>query len=401
VPCTCGVQIGIVELSKYSYNYYKYNVEIFQLKKHFYFLVFLLVACILNTQCVGQAKLPHVEGLQMGSLNQAGIDSGKIVEMENELAKGKQNIHSVLILRHNKLVYEKYFSGKDEIFATPRGVVNHTRDSLHDCRSITKSVVSACIGIAISQGKIKSVNDRVFDFFPEYKKYDTGAKRELTIKHLLTMSDGLEWNERIPYNDPKNSEIQMLMNPDVVDFVLSRPSISKPGSAWNYSGGTTQLLAKILERVSGLKVDSFANKHIFLPLGTKRFAWYEREDGTPWAPSGLRLRPIDMAKFGLLYLNNGNSNDKQVVPAEWVKESITLQIKRQGSSGYGYQFWCGTDTILGKGVNLALAIGFGGQRIYLIPSLDLCIVATAGNYDDKSDLTDLVVEKFIKPSIQR
>lgn len=355
-----------------------------------------------SVKCNGQIERPFNEGIPRGSLKDALLDSGKITEMENELAKGKFNIHSLLVLRHDKLVYEKYFPGKDEIFGRPLGHVNHIRDSLHDCRSITKSVVSACIGIAVAQQIIRGVNDRVLSYFPEYAWYDTGAKRDLTIKHLLTMSDGLEWDETIPYNNPKNSEIQMLFNKDVIDFVLSRSIITKPGSIWNYSGGSTQLLAAILEKVSGQKVDSFASKHIFSPLGITKFYWGEREDGTPWAPSGLRLRPIDIAKFGLLYLNNGIWNGHQIIPADWIRESISPQIKRRSpSQGYGYQFWCGTDSIAGKEVKIKLAIGYGGQRIYLIPSLDLAIVVTAGNYNDSTDLSDQVIEKFIVPAVKQ
>lgn len=166
---------------------------------------------------------------------------------------------------------------------------------------------TVCIGVAIAQHKIKNVSDRVFHYFPEYAKYDTGMKHNLTIKDLLTMSAGLEWNENIPYSDPMNSEIQMFNQKDVVDFVLSRPSITKPGQVWNYSGGCTQLLAEILQKVTGEKIDTFANKNIFEPLGFKNFYWYEREDGTPWAPSGLRLHPIDMANgiISKLFQQNG------------------------------------------------------------------------------------------------
>lgn len=226
-------------------------------------------------------------------------------------------------------------------------------------------------------------------------------KHNLTIKDLLTMSAGLEWDENIPYSDPRNSEIQMFNQKDVVDFVLSRPGITKPGIVWNYSAGCTQLLAKILQKVTGEKIDTFANKYIFEPLDFKNFYWYERNDGTPSASSGLRLRPIDMAKFGLLYLNNGKWNTQQIIPTEWVRQSLDWQINgRNASYGYGYQFWCTIDTIRKHETKIAMAIGFGGQRIYLIPTLNLEIVFTAGNYNELSDLSDELISKFIFPAIK-
>jgi CubicO group peptidase (beta-lactamase class C family) len=288
------------------------------------------------------------------------------------------------------------------LFGIPLGLREHTRDSLHDCRSLTKSIVSSCIGIAISNKKIKSINDKALSYLPEFAKYDTGMKRDITIKDLLTMSAGIEWNENIPYSNPNNSEIQMLGQKDVVAFVLSRPNKTSPGTAWNYSAACTQLLAEILRHVTGEKIDSFANKNIFEPLDIKNFYWYEREDGTPWAPSGLRLRPIDMAKFGLLYLNNGKWNNLKILDSEWIHQSMDWQINaRNTMQGYGYQFWVSKANIANKETQIAMAIGFGGQRMYLIPDFNLEVVITAGNYNDLSDLSDEVVFKHIFPAIKK
>ncbi|MEJ0033646.1 MAG: serine hydrolase [Bacteroidota bacterium] len=125
-------------------------------------------------------------------------------------------------------MYEEYFTGKDEILGNSIGEVAYDADKLHDVRSISKSVVSACVGIAMAQGKLKDVNQSIFDFFPEFEKYKTGERAKLTIEHLLSMSSGIEWNEDIPYNDPANSEIQMDEASDPIDFVLSRPMDTIP-----------------------------------------------------------------------------------------------------------------------------------------------------------------------------
>ena len=150
-----------------------------------------------------------------------GIDTAIIDSMEKAIQSNVYpNIHSVLIAHDNKLIYENYWPGQDESWGDKLGNIKHSKDDLHDIRSISKSIVSACIGIAIDQGKIKSVDQKVFEFFPEFKKQDTGLKAALTIKHLLTMTSGLKWNEDIPYDNPENSEIQMIRAPDAVGLCI-------------------------------------------------------------------------------------------------------------------------------------------------------------------------------------
>jgi CubicO group peptidase (beta-lactamase class C family) len=330
------------------------------------------------------------------------MDSFRIHQMEGEISKGSfPNIHSVLIARHNKLVYEKYWPGKDEVWGIPKGVVPHAKDSLHDIRSISKSIVSACVGIAIQQGTIKSVDQKIFDFFPEYKKYDTGWKSMLTISHLLTMTSGLTWNEDVPYNNPENSEIQMIRSASPVEFVLSRPMDVQPGKVWKYNGGTTQLLAAIIEKISGKKVDQYAATFLFQPLGITRFEWV-KYPGTslPAAASGLRLRSRDLLKFGMLYNNNGVWKGKQVVPASWVEQSLQLQVTRPGG-GYGYQFWIFSDTVQGRPIQAVVAVGNGDQRIFFDKRNDMVIVVTAGNYNQWNIPRNSVhiVKEYVVPAV--
>src|SRR6516225_5347211 len=169
-------------------------------------LVLLFCACHKNDDGPG----PETPDQETGTFEEANIDQQKIISLENEINNGKYNIHSLILLRKNKLIYEHYFAGEDAVFPNPVGKVPHTRDSLHDCRSVTKSIVSACIGLALTQGKIKSLDDKIFDYFPSYQQYATGDKADITIRHLLTQSSGLDWNERVSYADPTNSERQML-----------------------------------------------------------------------------------------------------------------------------------------------------------------------------------------------
>lgn len=320
-----------------------------------------------------------------------GMDSVILKKMTETIAKGDYpNIHSVLIVKNHKLIYENYYAGNDEILGKSLGVIRHHKDSLHDIRSVTKSVVSACIGIAVSQKKITDIEQSVWDFFPEYAKLEIGEKAKLTIKNLLTMSSGLEWNENIPYTDPANSEVQMDASPDPIEFVLSRKSLDTPGTKWNYNGGTTQVLAAIIKKVTGVEVDEYARQYLFEPLGIKRYQWLKFSDSgktanIPLAAAGLRLRSRDMLKFGLLYMNNGTWNRKRILPKDWVQESHQSHVTREdpvsGTGGYGYQFWIGNDTFNNKAINLAIAVGNGDQRIFFDRTNDLLVVITAGNYN--------------------
>jgi CubicO group peptidase (beta-lactamase class C family) len=331
------------------------------------------------------------------------IDSSIIHSMEAAIENGTYpNIHSVLISYHNELVYEKYWAGKDEYWGDNRGITIHAKDSLHDVRSISKSIVSACAGIAIQQGKIKSVNEKIFDFFPEYAKQDTGLKSMLTIKHLLTMSSGFAWNEDVPYDNPENSEIRMIRSANPAEYVLSQPMDFPPGKVWKYNGGTTQLLAAIIEKTTTMKVDEFAKKYLFKPLGITKFEWI-KYPGTdqPAAASGLRLRSRDLLKFGLLYKNRGIWNNKHIIREKWIEESFQSQIQQSHGGSYGYQFWIWQDTIINKPTTIVACVGNGDQRIFFDETHDLVIVITAGNYNkwDIKNNSSALLKNYIYPAL--
>ncbi|WP_205513048.1 serine hydrolase domain-containing protein [Longitalea arenae] len=313
-----------------------------------------------------------------------GFDTTILNRIDTAVSNGSfPNIHSVLIAKDNRLVYEKYWKGKDEIWGKDAGIRDQGKDSLHDIRSITKSIVSACFGILLQQGKIKSTSQKIFDFFPEYKKQDTGLKSLLTIEHLLTMTSGLKWNEDVPYNNPENSEIQMIMSGHPAEYVLSQPMEQAPGKVWKYNGGTTQLLAAVIEKTTGQNIKEFAAKNLFLPLGITKLEWVIYPGTKEYAAaSGLRLRARDLLKFGLLYLNNGVYKGKQIVPRAWVEVSMQPFIRLgKGDGAYGYQFWLFSDTFENKPVYVAACVGNGDQRIIINKDRKMVTVITAGNYN--------------------
>ena len=360
-----------------------------------------LVACKEHDKVPDTTNKVNEDGIRIGFLSDAGIDSFTINKIDTAIRNGTYpNIHSLLIAKDNRLVYENYWPGKDENWGLNLGIIEHSKDSLHDIRSISKSIVSACVGIAMQQGKIKSIDQKVFDFFPEFKKLDTGLISGLTIKHLLTMSSGLAWNEEVPYDNPENSEIRMIRSPNPVGYVLSQPMDHPPGIFWKYNGGTTQLLASIIEKTTGKKVDVFAKENLFQPLGITKFEW-AKYPGTdlPAAASGLRLRPRDLLKFGLLYNNRGKWNEKQLIPEKWTEESFHPQVQRSNSGAYGYQFWLWQDTLNNKPIPFVACIGNGDQRIYFDNTHNLLFVFTAGNYNkwDIENNTYTLLINFIYP----
>ena len=349
------------------------------------------------------------DAIETITFKEAGIDEAIIKTMVDSIVSNNYpNIHSVLILRNNKLLFEEYFPGEDQIRGIGKvGILEHHRDSLHDMRSVSKSFVGAAIMIAMEKEKIKSLDQRLFDFFPEFSKQDTGMKRQITIQHLLNMSAGLEWDETIPYTNPMNSEIRMNTSPDAIEFVLSQPMVTEPGTTFNYSGGCSQVLAAIVERATGVSVDKFLEENLFGPLGIENYTWVKAKDGKPSAASGLRLRSRDMAKFGLVYMSNGKWRGKQVIPTSAVAQTIKTQIATPFTDsliapyvGYSNQFWIITEIIKADTSTYAQCQGNGGQLIVQDKKNDLLLIVTAGNYNQflRKSSFDIYAD-FVYPAI--
>ncbi len=350
------------------------------------------------------------DGLPVAPMYNEGMDTGKIVALTKLILDNTYpNIHSMLILRHGKLIYENYFAGEDEVVGKGyAGYVNHTIDDLHDCRSVSKSFTSACIGIAVKQGFIKSIDEPIFPYFRAYAKYFDEAKRKITIRNLLTMTSGLEWDEKISYLDPKNSEIQMDRSDDPISFILSRKLTSVPGTTWNYCAGSAQLLEEILWKATGERLDKYAEENLFVPLGIRKYTWdsMPKNKNMIAAAWGLRLRSRDLAKFGLLYMNYGKWGNTQILDTDWVKHSLNAEVSRPSESpniprGYGFQFW--TDLLIQPQykTDIPSANGNGGQFIFFWRSMDILVVFTGGNYN-RNDIANAIVAFYINivPSVK-
>lgn len=320
----------------------------------------------------------------------AGFEPAKLCAMIGELDRRDANIHGVVVIRHGALVFEHYRAGRDERWGTDQGRVAHGPAVKHDLRSVSKSVTSLLVGIAIDRQIIEDVDQSVFGFFPDMAALRTPEKDRITLRHLLTMASGLTWDETRPYDREANDERRMIYATDPYRFTLGKPVAEKAGAKWNYSGGDTQLLAGVLQRSSGKFIADFAKEALFAPLGIRDVEWLKMPgNGEPAADSGLRLRPRDMARLGELVLRRGQWNKRQVVSPAWIDESTRTHMAGfdvYPSIGYGYQWWTDYEDKDGRRSSWISAQGLGGQRIYIHPGLDLVVVITAGYYaDDRQD----------------
>lgn len=313
-------------------------------------------------------------------------------------AQAEANVHAIVVRHHGRLVYERYFRGEDERYGEPLGLVSYDASTKHDLRSITKSVVSLLVGIAIDRGWIRHVDLPVLSAFPEYGDLQASAASALTLRHLLTMSSGLDWNEALPYSNPRNSERRMNDAPDRSRFVLEQPAVHTPGGLFCYNGGLTTLLAEFVERAAGRPLDVFASEVLFEPLGIADVEWLRYPDGTPNATSGLRMRAPDVAKFGQLMLDGGAWAGRQIVSSAWVQESTTAHVQTTGPVSYAFHWWLGRTLVGGKEIDWIGALGYGGQRLYVVPEMNLVVVIFAGLYANP-DLASTIGETILREQV--
>ena len=288
----------------------------------------------------------------------------------------------MLISRNGKLVYERYFTGEDKAWATPLGRVTYNAGLKHDLRSITKSIASLLVGTAVDRGRIGDIDTPVLSFFPEYEDLRSPEKDRITIRHLLTMTAGLTWNESLPYSNPANSERRMIDAADQYRYVLEQPVARPAGVTYAYNGGLTALLGALLTKVSGRPIDQLAQEELFGPLRIADVEWVRYSNGTPNPASGLRMRPRDLAKIGQLVLNKGTWNGQPIISSTWMEQATAPQIHGDGLFFYGFQWWLGRSLINRQEIKWASAVGWGGQRLYVVPSLELVVVVMAGLYDN-------------------
>jgi len=316
-----------------------------------------------------------------------GMDMELIKEVVLKISNDYEGIDGIVVVRHGKLVLDEYFNGYDP-------------EKQHKAFSITKSIVGALVGIAIEQGHITSENDSIKDYMGSYLTDKNPALQNLTVKHILTMTTGLEWVE---LGDMNSQGMRLPYTNDWIEFVLKLPIVSTPGTTYNYSSGNVTLLAPIIKNSTGIQADEFADKYLFSPLGIKNYEWVKMsefwtktEDGEipgvkepkslkfdtlfsefPSTQAGLKMVPRDIAKFGQLYLNNGLWNGKRILTEDWISKSTQPQFNNKE---YGYLWRLTEYGFNDKKIKCYYGTGFGLQKLYVFPTLDLVVVLTQQNY---------------------
>jgi len=285
--------------------------------------------------------------------NQTGNYDFSIV---HRTAQELSRLHSLIIRHEGVVVFEEYYNG-----------TNPNRPA--NMKSASKSVISALVGIAIDQGLIESVEQRVADYFPELDSNGSNSeKSNITIENLLTMQSGLETTSNRNYG-------KWVLSDNWVEFALNQPLVAKPGTQMIYSTGSTHLLSAILAKASGMTTKQFAERMLTSELGYSMSYWPQDPQGIYFGGNDMEMTPRQMLRFGTLYLNDGRYNDRQIVSQNWIEQSYkphALSPRGQGRH-YGYGWWL-RDL---AGMQVPVAWGYGGQLIFVVKELDLVVVATS------------------------
>ncbi len=318
----------------------------------------------------------------------------------NDIANGKYgNIDKVVITRNGKLLYQKsYAHDYDKIYGDsvktkgalnpydPSGQYNYynpwwhpyyRRGELHSLQSVTKTITSVIIGVATTRKDFPELSTPVLSFFDTSKvKNIDDRKRRLTIRHLLTMTAGFDWDEGVPYSDPRNDCIRMEASFDWIQYVIDKPMALEPGQSFKYNSGASELLAHIFRKATNHDIEEYASKYLFGPLGISGYFWKRTPTGLPDTEGGLYLSEKDLAKIYYLFLKEGNWNGAQIVGKQWIKESTTPEVHLSDKVAYGYKWWLHQ---YADGKYAWAGSGFGGQWPVVIPEYNIVAVFTGWN----------------------
>lgn len=348
-------------------------------------LCIFLVLIILLTGCgpsasvsvpVPEPRYWPTQGWRHSMPEAQGMDSGQLAKMLEEITAEETRIHSVLIIRNGYVVTEAYFQP-------------YTRDTRTHVQSVTKSVIGMLIGKAISDGYIKSDEEKLVNFYPNRMfENQTRQKASIRLKHLLSMASGLSCQE-FSSSGPSMEQTQ-----GWVQFMLDLPMAGAPGKQFGYCNGNAHLLSSILEKSTGMSAREYANQELFKPLGIPLVSdadWWGDPQKITMGGYGLHLRSLDLAKLAFLYLHNGTWEDEQIIPAEWIAASTTQHIQKEDGSGYGY-LW----TVYPDSSHYA-ALGLGGQQVHVYPSRNLIIVVTAAleSFAEASEIESMLNEHIL------
>jgi CubicO group peptidase (beta-lactamase class C family) len=323
--------------------------------------------------------------------------------LDDLVAAGRTpGLHGLVVLRRGQVVLEHYATGRDYAWGTDLGTITFDRQTLHDVRSVTKSITALLYGIALDRGLVPGPQAPLLAAFPEYADLASDpARQALRIEHVLTMTLGLDWDETVPYTSPANSEIAMELAPDRFRYILERPIVEPPGQRWRYCGGASALLGRLIVKGAEQTLPDFATEALFRPLGITSFGWLAGGDGVHSPASGLRLGPRDLARIGQVVLAGGAWHGQQVIPSAWLEAMLRPRVEIAPNFAYGYQWYLLSHLGPSGAWRAQAAQGNGDQRLLIIPDADLVVALTAGNYDTprQGELPRTVLADLILPSL--
>ncbi|MFW9843302.1 MAG: serine hydrolase domain-containing protein [Candidatus Thorarchaeota archaeon] len=309
-----------------------------------------------------------------------GMNSTVLAEMLQFVEDEDPPIKGLVVTRNGYIVEEEYWN-------------YNTETSTHHIFSCTKSFTAALIGIALKEGFLDNVSQRVLDFFPEMTVENPDVRKDaMTIEDLLTMRPGVDWNEHnISYDDPTNMYQQMFGSPNPVQFFLDLPMTHDPGTYWVYSTGASHMLSAILQEATGMSTYDFADDYLFEPLNMTIGGWSVDPQGINIGGTLLYVSVRTMAKLGLLYLNNGTWNGQEIISEEYIAQSHYPHTSSE-YSGYGYQWWIDFDSTIFN------ARGSEGQYIHVVPEHNI-VVAMTQNADEYGEDVNRDILEYVLDSL--
>ncbi|MDH3711929.1 MAG: beta-lactamase family protein [Cyclobacteriaceae bacterium] len=382
--------------------------------RHYPLLLFSLGCFLINCSAESSSfdQAPKFDDWEQTSPEAAGIEPLVIDSIHQEILEGKYGlIDHFILIRKGKVVmdhhYEQDYQSVIEKYDTTNHQYNYDHvawhpyykdTNLHTLQSVTKSVTSILLGIAADQGKISEASP-VMSHFAAYDFDRSDARKmNMSIKDLLTMRSGIEWDEE-NYNEANNSCILMENSQDWIQFVLNHPMDATPGSSFEYNSGASVLLGKIVREITGKRIDHWAEEKLFGPLGIEDYYWKFTPKGEIDTEGGLYLSAHDLARIGHLMLQKGKWGDQQILSEDWVDKSIQPTVAFGEERGYGYQWWV-PKHMEGK-AEIFAGNGYGGQFLMVVPRYELVLVFNGWNIHDQPEKsTWRVLQERILPAIQ-
>ncbi|MGW8284073.1 MAG: serine hydrolase domain-containing protein, partial [Gemmatimonadota bacterium] len=338
--------------------------------------IFVLAASLGSVAVSGAGSVARAQEWVRSSPETEGLDPAPLLALDSAVKSGTfGNVDRLVVIRNGKLVlsesypldYRRISAGFDMRphqfnYQHPDWHPYYMGRDVHSLQSVTKSVTSALIGIAIGSGEIPGVDVPVLQLLEDYDvEVPDERLATATLEDLLTMRLGIEWHEQDRPIGPENTTIQLEFSDDWVEFTLSQPMDSDPGERFNYNSGGSHLMSAILREATGQTAEVYAEEYLFGPLGIDTYHWKLEPAGLPDTEGGLYLGAEDLARFGQLYLNDGLWNGKRILPAGWVEASVTRYVDDVApddpnwNAGYGYQWW----RLDRDGVEVWAGLGYG------------------------------------------